>query len=895
MSSAVPAGRDLDLLRAMLDRVDQQDPGAFNNLGVLYHARGLHREAVDAFLRALALDPRMRPAARNLEVAAARPGACDDRLARLDARIATDPDDRAAQRERAQLLRLIGRTDDAVRLFDALIAEDPDDGDALFERGCIEQRAGDLRRAQRWFERAVNAGARGGARLHLAEVLFQRGKNEQALDVLDRLLAHAPDEAEAHLLRGFVLGEMGRHEAAMIAARRAKALNPALQTLHADLSIDPTAGVAGGLAGATALAGPSGPVMAPSSEAALARYGLGLAFRQRGYFREARAEFARALAHGEDARLVRHALAELDLLDGASSAARERYETLLAEEETARWWNEHGVALHQAGEVDGAADSYRRALRLDPRHALAYNNLGVALADRRDSSVARDALARAGELDPSLLLARLNLGRWHAQRGEALTALDLLRELVAFHPREADAWHTLGVVLAQLRRPEEARDALVQAIEQQPKHADARFALAQVLETLGDPDGATREMQQALGLASVRRDLHLVVGIDLQRECPEAVGSIDLLRLGGGTPLAGVALDADTVGALLPERMLASALAVETEPATWVGERARRACDLADGFGARTLHGEAVERYRAARTLLEAHDDAAALAVWRRAAIGEARALCLLQQAPEARPLLKRLGAVSPTDPEVLVLYAAATADDESVGSDEARRELVRTALLRLLSQPVSSAALLHYAGDIASRFPDPGVALACYRRALACDPARPTPRVAIARLLRTRGDLLAARLELVAALATAPHWREALLELARVHRTASRLPDARVVLVRHLTRVPTDLEALDLLAEVLIAEERQDDARVVVARLLRHDPDRPAALWFDSLLLTEQSRWREAHARWTRLATVPDGGAWAERAQAALTRAAQLAGGRSTPACGTSAIERVA
>ncbi|MFO0092834.1 MAG: tetratricopeptide repeat protein, partial [Gemmatimonadaceae bacterium] len=162
--------------------------------------------------------------------------------------------------------------------------------------------------------------------------------------------------------------------------------NPALQTLHADLSIDPTAGVAGGLAGATALAGPSGPVMAPSSEAALARYGLGLAFRQRGYFREARAEFARALAHGEDARLVRHALAELDLLDGASSAARERYETLLAEEETARWWNEHGVALHQAGEVDGAADSYRRALRLDPRHALAYNNLGVALAERRDSS-----------------------------------------------------------------------------------------------------------------------------------------------------------------------------------------------------------------------------------------------------------------------------------------------------------------------------------------------------------------------------------------------------------------------------------------------------------------------------------------------------------------------------
>jgi len=93
-------------------------------------------------------------------------------------RIAADPDDREALREQAHLTRVIGRIPDAVRQLDALIAEDPDDGEALFERGLIEQRAGDLRRAQRWFERAVNAGAVSDARLHLAEVLYQRGQNE---------------------------------------------------------------------------------------------------------------------------------------------------------------------------------------------------------------------------------------------------------------------------------------------------------------------------------------------------------------------------------------------------------------------------------------------------------------------------------------------------------------------------------------------------------------------------------------------------------------------------------------------------------------------------------------------------------------------------------------------
>ena len=214
------AGRDVELLRAMRDRIDQQDPGAFNNLGVLYHARGLHAEAVDAFLRALALDPRMRTAARNLEVAATCPGACDERLAVLEGRIAADPDDRQAIRARAHLTRLIGRLPEAIRQLDALIAEDPEDAEALFERGLIEQRAGDLRRAQRWFERAVNAGAVSDARLHLAEVLYQRGQNEQALDLLDHLLDESPRHADAHLLRGFLLGDMGHHELAMQAAPR---------------------------------------------------------------------------------------------------------------------------------------------------------------------------------------------------------------------------------------------------------------------------------------------------------------------------------------------------------------------------------------------------------------------------------------------------------------------------------------------------------------------------------------------------------------------------------------------------------------------------------------------------------------------------------------------------
>lgn len=853
-------GRDAGLLRAMVDRIDQQDPGAFNNLGVLYFSKGMYAESVDAFLRALAIDSRMRTAARNLEVAAARPGACDARLTALNERLADQPDDFGALRERARLLRLIGRHVEATQQLDALIAEDPDDGAALFERGLVEQRAGDLRRAQRWFERAINASATDAvARLHLAEVLYQRGQNEQALEALDAVLELDATIADAHLLRGFVLGDMGRHEAAVASSRQAAALNPSLQALQPHLSIASE--------GATLET-----ESAQSSDNGLARYGLGLAFRQRGYFEEARREFQRALTQGEDARLARHAMAELDLIAGESAAARRAYESLLVEQpDHSRYWNEHGVALHQSGNVTGAADSYRRALRYDPRGALAFNNLGVALDDAGDAKAARDALTRASELDPTLVRARLNLATWHVRHHAPMIALSLLRELVAFHPDDADAWHALGVVCRDMNWFDEARGALARAVSERPSHAEARYALGQVLGALGDGDGALRETQQAMALSPVRRDARLGVMIELQRECPEACGALELLTVSVTAPLTGIAIDDAHVASMLPDiRVLAPAPAASVQMAEDSLTVAAALCDDADSFAARTLHGEARERYARVRSELEAEHaqpTCAGYAIWRRAAVGEARCDCLLGNGARALELLKRLGLQEGRDAEVLALFASSSASSGNAAS-------ARTAIVRALRLEPESAALMHFLGDVATRVGDDGLALGCYRRALALDPSRPSPRVSIARLLRVRGDLLAARLELVAALSAVPSLREAILELALVHRDAGRTQESMVLLSAHLAKAATDLEALVLLAETLLILERDDDARVAVLRVLRHDPSHESALWLEGKLLARQSRMRDALDRWRRVADSESDSPLATQARQALEEA---------------------
>ena len=62
MTGPALSERDLAVIRSFARRIDPLDAGANNNLGVLYHQKGLTAEAISCFLRALELDPRMQVA-----------------------------------------------------------------------------------------------------------------------------------------------------------------------------------------------------------------------------------------------------------------------------------------------------------------------------------------------------------------------------------------------------------------------------------------------------------------------------------------------------------------------------------------------------------------------------------------------------------------------------------------------------------------------------------------------------------------------------------------------------------------------------------------------------------------------------------------------------------------
>ncbi len=648
MPGGTPSERDLAALRALARRVDPSDPGAQNNLGVLYYERGLHAEASAAFTRALALDPQMATARTNLERLQQETGHYDRLIAELRDRVRRDPQAAGLRHELGQAYLALGQLDQAEEQFETLRRQTPDEAAPLLHLGLVAVQRGDLDQAVTCFEDACRLDpASPVARVHLGQALYNQGLTDRALEELEAAAHRSPTNPDAHHLLGFVYGELGRHEEARAATRRAVELNPALATAQANLTLGPGKPVPRPVASDADRREPAG---------ARAHLTLGLAFRKRGYLTDALREYRLALETGDDGDAARQGLAEVHLLRRDFGPALELYDDLLTRQPGhAGLWNDKGACLHQAGRVDEARVAWERAVSLDPSNALAWNNLGVAHALQGASGPAEEALRSALQVRPGLQPARLNLALLLARRGRRQDAVEVYREVLRTEPEQADAWNGIGQVLMELHQHADARNAFARAVESDPDSAVAHYNLGFCLSHLGRFDEALEHTKRALELEPYYVAQRYRLTLDLQFE--ESVIPVDV-RVSADVATAGLGdafgFDAavldDVFAELAPEEQAAPQAPRDADPfglardylnkglleaaTAEIARAVTRGASAVEGavlegeaYARRGLHGEALERFRAA--VEQAPDTAAALQ-------GEAESLAALGRGEEA-------------------------------------------------------------------------------------------------------------------------------------------------------------------------------------------------------------------------------------------------------------------
>lgn len=467
--------REAAILRTFARRIDPADPGAQNNLGVVYYRRGMFDDAIASFSRALALDERMRVARRNLEIAYGESGLLQRRVAELDRRVAQEPGDMGLLVESGIAEKTAGRLDQAESKFRRALAHDPESSVLHF---------------------------------FLAEIFYNRGLGEEALRFLRRSIELNPANPDAHYLAGFILGDLGRVEEAKEANRRAVTLNPSLTRAEANLSLE---------AGRASDGSSSGPAMdmVQGSVSGSPHLTLALALRLKGYHDEALRECHAALDAGEDPAASLEAIGALHLILGQAQQALEAYDRCVSVRDAGpRVWNQRGIALYMLGRSNDADESFRRSLSVETGYAPANNNLGAILWDAGEAKEATNRFRRAVRDDRSLLSARLNLALALFRQGHFQLSLDSYRNVLKDQPENPAAWNGIARVHLEFGDFAEARDAGVRAIQTDPAMASAHYNLSLAFSGLGDADAAAECAAQAASLDPVSHPQMMTLELD---------------------------------------------------------------------------------------------------------------------------------------------------------------------------------------------------------------------------------------------------------------------------------------------------------------------------------------------------------------------------------------------
>ena len=372
VTRALASERDRDMLRSFARRIDPSDAGrAQQPRRALLQQGAVRGGGRRVHARRSSSTRKMQVAQRNLEIAYFNTGLLRQAHRRAARAAAPAPRTTATRAGSwAAPTRCSGQSDEAVAEFTALLAapsQRPRRARAA-RRSPRSDAATSARRSTGSSARcALDPGELGDRSSTSARCCYNQGLQRRgARGARARRSSSTRTTPTRTTCSASCYGDMGRHEEARAASKRAVAAQPGARRARRRTSRSTsTTRTSTPELGAGRTSGARSALMQVAEGSELAHYNLGLAFRQKGYYAEALREYRLALERGED-RATRAARRwpRCTCCGRTSAAAIALYDELLrrASPTSPKLWNERGVALHQDGRLARGAESYRQAL-----------------------------------------------------------------------------------------------------------------------------------------------------------------------------------------------------------------------------------------------------------------------------------------------------------------------------------------------------------------------------------------------------------------------------------------------------------------------------------------------------------------------------------------------------
>ena len=209
-----------------------------NVLGAALQELGQFEEAVQAFDRAIQLNPDNAEAHSNRGVALQRQGRLEEAVQSIDRAIQLNPDYAEAYSNRGVALQELGQLNEAVVCYERAIQLKPDYANTHCNRGAALKELGQLKQAVEGYDRAIQLKPDyAEAYSNRGAALQELGQLKEAVVSCDRAIQLNPDYAQAYSNRGVALQELGQLKEAVVSCDKAIQLNPDYSVAYSNRGI----------------------------------------------------------------------------------------------------------------------------------------------------------------------------------------------------------------------------------------------------------------------------------------------------------------------------------------------------------------------------------------------------------------------------------------------------------------------------------------------------------------------------------------------------------------------------------------------------------------------------------------------------------------------------------
>lgn len=344
---------------------------------------------------------------------------------------------------------------------------------SLFINGVRLHQSGRLAEAETVYRQVLASEPRHPDALHLLGVIAtQRGRNEDAVELIGQAIAEKGDMAPFHANFGTSLRALGRLAEAEASYRRAIELKPDYADAHNH---------------------------------------LGTALRDLGRLSEAEASYREALRlrpdYGDAHNNLGNLLRETKRFAEAEAAYRQALSlTPPQHPKLTAMLRNLGAALHDLERDNEAEAAFRAALQREPTDAESHDGQGTSLRELDQLDLADAALRRAIALSPGTASFHVSYATVLKALGRVSLGETVCRRALIIDPDYAEAHNALGGLLFDLGRMEPAEQEMRRSLEMAPDNIPYHLSLA-TAHKYAAGDSHLAEMEERVKRAGELSDL----------------------------------------------------------------------------------------------------------------------------------------------------------------------------------------------------------------------------------------------------------------------------------------------------------------------------------------------------------------------------------------------------